>query len=461
MSFFSNFHHKTNRFMNRKIYLALFVPLLLTAQAWTVPSPAGSMIEPPAGSKLKTKAFQLAEQVEAKVIDWRHDIHQNPELSNREFKTAEKIAAHLKSLGIEVKTGVAITGVVGTLVGGKPGPVVALRADMDALPVPERNDLPWKSTVMGEYNGQEVPVMHACGHDTHVAMLMGVAEVLSQMKSDLKGTVKFIFQPAEEGAPTGEEGGAEVMVKEGVLDNPKVDVIFGLHINSATEVGNIRYKPGGAMASVNSFTIKVKGRQAHGSAPWSSVDPVVTAAQIINNAQTIVSRNLNLTKEAAVVTFGSIHGGVRSNIIPEEVTLVGTIRALDNDMRDMIHERLRAIATHTAEGMGATAEVIIDKGYPITYNDPALTSKMLPTLEEVAGKENVLLSDASTGAEDFSFFQEKVPGLFVFLGGMPKGSDPLKVGSHHTPDFFVADEGMLLGVKSLCALTLDYMESPK
>ncbi len=439
--------------MKKVIYSSISLLLLLTIQSWT--------FIPPADSKLKTKAYQLAEKVESKVIDWRHDIHEHPELSNREFKTAEKIAAHLKSLGIEIQTEVALTGVVGVLVGGKPGPVVALRADMDALPVPERNDLPWKSKEIGEYNGQEVPVMHACGHDTHVAILMGVAEVLSQMKSELKGTIKFIFQPAEEGAPAGEEGGAELMIKEGVLENPKVDAIFGLHINSATEVGSIKYKPGGALASVNSFTIKVKGRQAHGSAPWASIDPVVTAAQIINNAQTIVSRNMMLTKEAAVVTFGSIHGGLRSNIIPEEVTLVGTIRALDYGMRDLIHERLRAIATHTAEGMGATAEVTIDKGYPITYNDPALTAKMLPTLESVAGKENVLLSPASTGAEDFSFFQEKVPGLFIFLGGMPKGKDPSKVASHHTPDFYVDDEGMLLGIKSLCALSLDYMEGTK
>lgn len=429
--------------------------------AWRPAGPAPLSAQPAEGSRLKARAYQLAGEVEQKVISWRHDIHRQPELSNREFKTAEKVASHLKNLGIDVQTGVAFTGVVGVLKGGKPGPVIALRADMDALPVPERNDLPWRSNATGEYNGQVVPVMHACGHDTHVAILMGVAEVLSKMKQDLKGTVKFIFQPAEEGAPDGEEGGAEMMVKEGVLDNPKVDVIFGLHINSATEVGNIRYKPGGTLASVNSFTIKVKGRQAHGSAPWSSIDPVVTAAQIINNAQTIVSRNMMLTKEAAVVTFGSIHGGVRSNIIPEEVTLVGTIRALDYGMRDQILERLRTIATKTAEGMGATAEVTIDKGYPITYNDPALTAKMLPTLEEVAGKENVLLSEASTGAEDFSFFQEKVPGLFFFLGGMPAGKDPSLVASHHTPDFFVDDSGMLLGIKSLCALTLDFMERPR
>ncbi len=445
----------------RKLLPVITLLAVLPAFTALVPRTVVEKPTPAADSKLKPKAYALAEKVEAKVIEWRHDLHQNPELSNREFKTAEKVAAHLKSLGIEVQTGVAITGVVGILKGAKPGPVVALRADMDALPVPERNDLPWKSTAVGEYNGQEVPVMHACGHDTHVAMLMGVAEVLSQMKGELKGTVKFIFQPAEEGAPAGEEGGAEVMVREGVLENPKVDAIFGLHINSATEVGSIRYKPGGALASVNSFTIKVKGRQAHGSAPWSSVDPVVTAAQIINNAQTIVSRNMMLTKEAAVVTFGSIHGGVRSNIIPEEVTLVGTIRALDYGMRDQIHERLRTIATKTAEGMGATAEVTIDKGYPITFNDPALTAKMLPTLEAVAGKDKVLLSEASTGAEDFSFFQEKVPGLFLFLGGMPKGLDPAKVASHHTPDFYVDDSGMLLGIKALSALTLDYMENPK
>ncbi|MDI9355879.1 MAG: amidohydrolase [Chitinophagaceae bacterium] len=414
---------------------------------------------PSASDKLKEKTYSIAQGIESKVIDWRHDIHQNPELSNREFRTQEKIEKHLKSLGLEVSRS-AKTGVVGLLKGGKPGPVVALRADMDALPVLERVPLPWASQVKGEYNGQEVPVMHACGHDTHVSILMGVAEILSQIKGDLKGSVKFIFQPAEEGAPNGEEGGAELMVKEGVLENPKVDVIFGLHINSQTEVGSIRCKTKGIMAAVNSFSIKIKGRQAHGSQPWSSVDPVVTAAQIINNSQTIVSRNMPLVKAAAVLTFGSIHGGVRSNIIPEEVTLVGTIRTLDQGMKETLLQRLNVLVTNTAEAMGATAEITIDKGYPITYNHVGLTEKMMASLEAAAGKENVMGMDASTGAEDFSYFQEKVPGMFFFLGGMPKGTDPKTVSSHHTPDFYVDDSGMLLGMKAFCSLVLDYMEKP-
>jgi len=378
-----------------------------------------SFTSPPKKSKLQSKVEALAEQVEAKSIEWRHHLHQNPELSNREFKTAEYIAAHLKSLGLEVQTNVAKTGVVGILKGGKPGPVVALRADIDGLPVPERVDSPWKSSAIGEYNGNEVPVMHACGHDTHIAILMGTAEVLSKVKSELKGTVKFIFQPAEEGAPKGEEGGAKLMVKEGVLKNPDVEAIFGLHISSGTHVGKINYKPGGTMASSNSFEITIHGKQAHGSRPWSSIDPIVTAAQIINNAQTIVSRNMPLTKEAAVVTFGSVHGGVRSNIIPEEVKLVGTIRALDNDMRDLIFERLKTIAIKTGESNGATVDVTINEGYPITYNDVDLTAKMLPTLQSVVGTDNVNLVPAVTGAEDFSFFQREVPGFYFFLGGTP------------------------------------------
>lgn len=414
---------------------------------------------PSAVDKLKEKTYSIAQGIESKVIDWRHDIHQNPELSNREFRTQEKIEKHLKSLGLEVSRS-GKTGVVGLLKGGKPGPVVALRADMDALPVPERVPLPWASKAKGEYNGQEVPVMHACGHDTHVSILMGVAEVLSQIKGDIKGSVKFIFQPAEEGAPSGEEGGAELMVKEGVLENPKVDVIFGLHINSQTEVGTIRCKTKGIMAAVNSFSIKIKGRQAHGSQPWSSIDPVVTAAQIVNNSQTIISRNMPLVKAAAVLTFGSIHGGVRSNIIPEEVTLVGTIRTLDQEMKETLLQRFNVLVTNTAEAMGATAEIDMDKGYPITYNHVALTEKMIPSLEAAAGKENVTGMDASTGAEDFSYFQERVPGMFFFLGGMPKGADPKTVSSHHTPDFYVDDSGMLLGMKAFCSLVLDYMEKP-
>lgn len=405
------------------------------------------------------KVAQMAQNLDAKVIAWRRDIHEHPELGNRETRTAELVANHLRSLGLEVKTGVATTGVVGILKGGKPGPVVLLRADMDALPVPERNSLPFASKVKTTYNGQEVSVMHACGHDTHVAILMGVAELLTSMKKDLKGTIKFVFQPAEEGVPKGEVGGAEQMIKEGVMENPKVDVAFGLHIDSQTEIGKITYKPGGALASVNDMRIVVKGRQAHGASPWSSVDPIVISAQIINNIQTVVSRNLNVTENAAVVTIGSIHGGVRSNIIPEEVEMRGTIRTLSPDDEKMVIERIKKIVNSTAEGMGGTVQVDIpyDSHYPVTYNDPALTDKMLPTLRRTAGADKVVLVPAETGAEDFSFFQEKVPGLFIFLGGMPKGSDPKKVASHHTPDFFIDDSGLSLGVKTLSNLALDYM----
>lgn len=412
---------------------------------------------------MRTAVAAQASKVEPKVIAWRRDFHEHPELGNRETRTAGIIAKHLKDLGLEVQTGVGITGVVGILKGGKPGPVVALRADMDGLPVTERVPVPFASKVKAQYNGQEVGVMHACGHDTHVAILMGVAEVLTSMKKDIKGTVKFIFQPAEEGAPKGEEGGAELMVKQGVLENPKVDVIFGLHINSQTEVGKITYRPGGVMAAVNDMRIVIKGRQAHGASPWSSVDPVVVSAQIINSLQTIVSRNLNITQNAGVVTIGSIHGGVRSNIIPEQVEMFGTIRTLGKDDEKMVIDRIRTIATKTAEAAGAVAEVEIpySSHYPVTYNDLALTSQMLPSLQKSAGADKVILIPAATGAEDFSFFQEKIPGLFIFLGGMPKGKDPVTSPSHHTPDFFIDESGLTLGVNTLANLTLDYMNAKK
>jgi amidohydrolase len=408
------------------------------------------------------KTAKLADQIESKVISWRRDFHEHPELGNRETRTAEIVAKHLQALGMEVKTGVAKTGVVGILRGGKPGPVVALRADMDGLPVTERNSLPFASKAKAQYNGQEVGVMHACGHDTHVAMLMGAADILAGMKKDLKGTVKFIFQPAEEGAPKGEEGGAELMVKEGVMENPKVDVVFGLHIEAQQEVGKINYRPGGTMASINDMKIVVKGRQAHGASPWSSIDPIVVSAQIINNLQTIISRNLNITENPGIVTIGAIKGGVRTNIIPEEVEMLGTLRALNKDDELMIIERVKTICTKTAEAMGATAEVFIpwSSSYPVTYNDPALTNKMLPTLQKTAGAENIILVPADTGAEDFSFFAQKVPGLFLFLGGAPKGSDLKKTPSHHTPDFFIDESGLSLGVKTLVNLTLDYMNKP-
>lgn len=411
----------------------------------------------------KNKLAKQADQLEKKVIEWRRDFHQHPELGNMEMRTAGIVAKHLNSLGMEVKTGVAKTGVVGILKGGKPGPVVALRADMDGLPVVERVPLPIASKARSTYNGQEVGVMHACGHDSHVAILMGVAEVLAANKQDLKGTIKFIFQPAEEGAPAGEEGGAELMVKEGVLQNPAVDVIFGLHINAQTEVGKITYKPGGTMAGVNDMKIIIKGRQAHGAYPWYSIDPIVVAAQVINNLQTIVSRNLEITENAGVVTIGAIHGGNRSNIIPEQVEMLGTIRALSTADETFLINRIRTVVTKTAEAAGATADIKIPYSarYPVTYNDSSLTEKMLPTLRKTAGEQNVILKQAVTGAEDFSFFQEKVPGLYFFLGGMEKGKNPKETPSHHTPDFYIDESGFILGVKALVNLTIDYMEMKK
>ena len=409
---------------------------------------------------IKTKVSIAADKIESKVIEWRRDFHEHPELGNNETRTAAIIAKHLQSLGIEVKTGVARTGVVGILKGAKPGPVVLLRADMDGLPVTERNSLPFASKARTQYNGQEVGVMHACGHDSHVAILMGVAEVLSGMKADLKGTVKFVFQPAEEGSAPGVEGGAELMVKEGVLENPKVDVAFGLHIWAQTEAGKITYRPGGMLAGVNDMQIIVKGRQAHGAAPWASIDPIVVSAQIINSLQTIVSRNLNITENAGVVTIGSIHSGVRSNIIPEQAEMLGTIRSLSAEDEKLLISRIKTIATKTAEAAGASVEIKIpySNHYPVTYNDIALTEKMLPSLQKVAGADNVKLIPAITGAEDFSFFQEKVPGLFFFLGGMPKGMDPKTAPSHHTPDFMIDESSFKLGVKALAGLTLDYMQ---
>ena len=429
--------------MKKLLLLGVALPLFATAQ----------------NTSLKLEAAKRTESITQKIIDWRRDFHQHPELGNQEKRTAEIIAKHLRALGLEVKTEVAKTGVVAVLKGGKPGPVVALRADMDGLPVTERVNLPFASKVKTTYNGQEVGTMHACGHDSHVAILMGVAEVLTGMKKDLAGTVKFIFQPAEEGAPVGEEGGAELMVKEGVLENPKVEVIFGLHINSQTPVGQLTYKPGGTMAAVNDMKITVTGKQAHGAYPWSSIDPIVVSAQIVNNLQTIVSRNLNITENPGVVTIGSIQGGVRSNIIPEKVEMLGTVRNFTKEDEAMFIERIKTIATKTAEAAGATAEVKIPYSahYPVTFNDIALTEKMLPSLQYTAGADNVKLKPPVTGAEDFSFYQEKVPGLFFFLGAMPKGQDPLKAPSHHTPDFFIDESSFNLGVKALCNLTLDYM----
>lgn len=396
------------------------------------------------------------EKLKPRLIEWRHHLHQFPELSNREFKTSKYVEEHLKKLGIEVRTGVAKTGVVGILRGALPGPTIGLRADMDGLPVTERGDLPWKSNETADYNGQKVGVMHACGHDTHVAILMGAAEVLSGMRKKLRGTVVFIFQPAEEGAPAGEEGGADLMVREGVMDNPKIDAIFGLHINAQTPAGTIGYKTGAFMASSDWFTIKVKGKQSHGAYPWLGIDPIVTAAQIINGLQAIVSRRTQLPKSPLIITVGRINAGVRENIVPEELFMAGTIRALDEGVRAEAHEKIKSTAEAIAESMGAVAEVTINKRTPVTYNTPELVRQMLPSLERAAGRDFVVEREWVTGAEDFAFFRSKAPAFFFYLGGLPKGADASKVGDHHTPDFFVTDEGLDVGVKAFCNLVLDY-----
>lgn len=411
-------------------------------------------------ASLQSKVEKQARDIEQKMIAWRRDLHQNPELSNREFKTSAKVAEHLKSLGIEVQTGIAHTGVVGILKGGKPGPVIALRADMDALPVTERNNLPFASKEKATFNGQETGVMHACGHDAHVAILMSVAEILSKNKNDLKGTIKFIFQPAEEGAPAGEKGGAGLMVEEGVLENPNVDVIFGLHVRSISKLGVIEYRPKGFMAASDWFTIKVYGKQSHGSRPWLGVDPIVVSSQIIAGLQTIVSRQTDLTQAAAVISIGRINSGIRENIIPETLEMSGTIRTFDPQMQNIIHDKIRLTATNIAESAGARAEVIIDKKMPVTFNNEKITKQMVASLKRAAGDNNVVEIPPDTGSEDFAYYVEKVPGLFFFVGACPADMDPAKAASHHTPDFMMDEGSMRVGLKAMLQLTLDYMYAP-
>jgi amidohydrolase len=394
-------------------------------------------------------------KIEGKLIEWRRDFHQNPELSNREFKTAEKIAKHLTDIGLQVETNIAKTGVVAILEGDQPGKVIAIRADIDGLPVTERNDLDFKSEVKTTFLNTETGVMHACGHDTHIAILMATAEVLSKHKDKIKGRIKFIFQPAEEGPPPGEEGGAKLMIKEGVLENPKVDAIFGLHINSQTPVGTIKYKTGGIMASVERFVINVRGKQTHGSQPWSGVDPILISAKIIDGLQTIISREADLTNEAAVITVGKITSGTRFNIIPESSEMIGTVRTLDPKMREMIETRMKEMVEGIAKAYGGEASIIFQNNTSITYNDEALTARILPSLQTVAGEENVIIMKATTGGEDFSFFQEKVPGVYFFLGGMTAGTS--ESFPHHTPDFMIDESGLLLGVKAFTQISIDYL----
>lgn len=426
----------------KKLVLSLLVVFSVTFPAFAI--------------DMSTEIDAATARLMPKIIEWRRHIHANPELGNREVKTAKYVEDHLRKLGMEVRTGVAKTGVVGILKGAQPGPVIGLRADMDGLPVTERNDLPYRSKATGEYNGNQVGVMHACGHDTHVAMLMGAAEVIAGMKSRLKGTVVFIFQPAEEGPPAGEEGGAPLMVKEGVMDDPKIDAIFGIHVNSQTPIGTIRYKSGSVMAASDWFEIKVKGKQTHGAYPWAGVDPIAVATQIYTGLQLIVARQSNLPKAPVVITVGRINGGVRENIIPEELVMAGTIRTLDEEMQTDVHARIKQTAKSIAESMGATVEVTIDRRAPVTFNTPELVDQMLPSLQKAAGKENVKLSNWVTGAEDFAFFRSKAPAFYFMVGGMPANMTEKTAAPHHTPDFIIDDSRLDVGVKAFANIVFDY-----
>ena len=404
-----------------------------------------------------TQADAAAAALESKVIAWRRDFHQHPELSNRETRTSKRVAEHLDSLGLTVQTGVAHTGVVALLDSGRPGPVIALRADMDALPVQEEVDLPFASKARATYNGQDVGVMHACGHDCHVAILMGVAELFAGMKGQLSGRIKFIFQPAEEGPPAGEEGGAALMIKQGVLENPKPEVIFGLHVFAGVEAGTIAYRPGPAMASSDRMKVTVSGRQTHGALPWRGVDPIVISSQIVLGLQTIISRQVDVSLEPAVISIGAIRGGVRDNIIPDTVEMLGTVRTFNEDMRNDIHARIRNTVEMIARSAGATAQVHFDNPYPVTVNDEPLTERMVPTLKRVAGNDKVFVGQKITGYEDFSYYQQRIPGFFYFVGITPPGTDRKQCAPNHSPRFYVDESALVLGVRSLTHLTLDYM----
>jgi amidohydrolase len=418
----------------------------------------------PAFAYTQTNEAALNENIQVimpKVVEWRRHFHQNPELSNREYKTGAFVADYLKSLGLEVRYPIAKTGVVAILKGSKPGPVIALRADMDALPVTERNDLPFKSVVTDTFNNQTVGVMHACGHDSHTAMLLGTATVLNKMKKDIQGTVVFLFQPAEEGAPAGEEAGAPLMVKEGALDDPKVEAVFGLHIMSFIEAGTIAYRQGAFMASSDWFTITVNGRGSHGAQPWKAIDPIVTASQIIQGLQTIVSRQEDITKAPVVISVGSLISGNRPNIIPEKATLMGSIRTLDAATRKDVFERMKRTAENIAESAGATATISFDEKTLVTYNEPSLVEKTLPALQAAVGKEHVIQSNWFTYAEDFSYYNLKAPSFFFYIGGMPKGNDPSKAPEHHTADFYIDESGFDVGVKAFCEIVFNYAKSKK
>jgi amidohydrolase len=402
---------------------------------------------------------QSARELEARLVDWRRDIHRNPELGNREFRTAKKVEAHLRQLGLEVKTGIAHTGVVALLRGGRPGPTIALRADMDALPVTEQTDLPFKSTATAEYRGDKVGVMHACGHDTHVAILMAAAEVLTRLRADLPGSVLFIFQPAEEGPPEGEDGGALMMLKEGVFDSYRPEVVFGLHIWSPLHAGDIGYRSGPMLAAADRFRIVVAGRQTHGARPWQGVDPIVTSAQIVSALQTVVSRQIDLMRHPAVVTVGSIRGGIRHNIIPDTVEMLGTIRTFDAAQRTDVMERIQRLAQNIAAANGATATFALGEDrYPVTVNDVALTRRVLPSLGRAVGGGHVINVPLETGAEDFAYFAEKVPGFYFFVGATPRGQDLSTTPANHSPRFYVDESALQVGLRATLYIAVDYLQ---
>lgn len=438
----------------RKILLVVIATVLLGSQAGLKTRLYASAQA--ASNPLASEVDRMATELNPQVVTWRRDFHKNPELGNREVRTSKIIADELRKLGYEVRTNVATTGVIGVLRGAKPGPVVALRSDMDALPVTEQVDLPFKSTVRSQWNGQEVGVMHACGHDNHMAILLGTATALARMKDRLPGTVKVIFQPAEEGLPAGEVGGAQQMLKENAFEDPKVDAVFGLHV-FPFPAGTISYRPGPMMASQDNFIIQVKGRQTHGAVPWGGIDPIVIGSEIVMALQTIISRSVNITEAPAVVTVGRFNGGNRANIVPDQVELEGTIRAFDENVRKDIQARIRTLATNIAESAGATADVTIQSGYPVTRNDPALTERMLPTLRRVAGDANVRLASLTGTAEDFSYFGQRAPGLFIFLGVTPRDQDYTKAAQNHSPQFFADESALPVGVRVMTNLALDYL----
>ena len=430
------------------------IPMLALSLACALGAPPAHAAE-----GQRPEVGQQASRLQGKVLAWRRDIHEHPELGNRETRTAKLVANHLRALGLEVKTGIATTGVVAVLKGGKPGPRIAIRADMDALPVTERSARPFASKATSTFRGETVGVMHACGHDAHTSTLMGVAEALAAMKADLPGEVLFVFQPAEEGPPDDEKGGAEEMLKQGIFRDFKPEAVFGLHVFSTLNAGQVGYRAGPIMAASDRFNIVVKGRQTHGARPWGGIDPIVAAADVIGTAQTIVSRRQNISKQPVVVTFGAIKGGVRYNIIPDQVEMIGTIRTFDEGMRQAVFADLKNVAEHVAAAHGATAiaQIPDTKGNPVTVNDPALSVKMRPSLVRAVGAENVVDMDLNMGAEDFSFYAKAVPGFFFFVGATPKGQDAVTAPSNHSPEFFLDESALDVGLRAMLQVTLDYL----